>query len=154
MPIQEYDVAIEGIGRVDYSNAVEVTTEPVITSWQNVYTDSALVAIPALGSTVVDLPITSDLVVIIYDFFASIPSNRLIRLEVIEIDSAGLSVTVLRETKYQTIAAHMSRGRKFQNRIQFVVYNYAPVPEPAMQIGAAGIFTTEQEFYLSISPGN
>ena len=154
MPIVEtYPVVVEGIGRVDYSNAVEITTEPVITSWQNVFTFSELVApIPAGGSLAVNMPIPSDLVVIIYDYFASIPANRLIRLVVEMVDPAGPVITVLDELAYQTVSIHLLRGKTFVGSIRYTLYNYAATPETGMRIGAAGIYTTEDQFTLHISP--
>jgi len=147
MPVQEYDVAIEGIGRVDYSNAVELTTEPVISSWQNVYSYYTTVTVPAAGFLDVIIPISSDLVCLVYDYFASIPSNRLIRLIVYD----GAS-EVFNKAAYQTVTKHINRGKKFQGSILFRVYNYRTVAEPDMYLGAAGMFTTEEQYTLHISP--
>jgi len=145
-----FDVQAQGIGRSDYSSAVEISTEPFITSWQSVYSHSEFVNIPANGNTVVDIPLTQDLVVILYDFFASIPANRLIRLVVQIQDTAGAVLTVVDEQDYQTVVAHISKGAYSINNIRFVVYNFSNTPENDMVIGCAGMYTTLQQFTLHI----
>jgi len=150
MPVHEFVAEVKGIGRKDYSSAVEITTEPFITSWQSGYNYAQLVAVPAAGSLVVDVPIDEDLVVILYDFFASIPSNRLIRLVVETLDTLGATSRPVDKSDYQAIAAHVSKGIYSVGKIRFTVYNYAPTPENNMVIGCAGMYTTLAEFAAEV----
>ena len=147
MPIAEiFSVIPEGIGRVDYSQSVEVTTEPFITSWQSSYNYARMITVPALGNRVINVAIPTRQVVILYDFFASIPSNKLIRLVVETLDTTGVASRPVDKLAYQRIAAHVSKGIYSVNNIQFTLYNYAPVIENEMVIGCSGMYTTLAEF--------
>jgi hypothetical protein len=150
MPVHEFVAEAVGIGRADYSSAVEITTEPFVTSWQSGYSYADLVTVPAGGNTVINVPITSNLVVILYDFFASIPSNRLIRLVVETLDTLGATSRPVDKSGYQAIVAKISKGIYSVNSIRFTVYNYATTPENNMVIGCAGMYTTLAEFAAEI----
>jgi len=149
--VQEYAVQVQGIGRLDYSSGVEVTTEPFVTSWQSGYNYANMISVPAAGSTVVDVAIPTALVVILYDFFASIPANRLIRLVVETLDTLGVSSRPVDKSGYQSIRAHVSKGIYSVTTIRFTLYNYATVVENEMVIGCSGMYTTLAEFASDIS---
>jgi hypothetical protein len=144
--VQQFDVAVEGIGRLDYSSGVEVTTEPFVTSWQSGYSYASMQTVPAAGTKVVNVALPTDQVVILYDFFASIPANRLIRLVVETLDTLGAVSRPVDKLDYQKIAAHVSKGIYSVNFIRFTLYNYAPVIENEMVIGCAGMYTTLAQF--------
>lgn len=146
-----FNVKAKAIGRVDYSNAVEITTEPFVTSWQSGYNYANLIAVPAGGTTVVNVPIVTPLVVILYDFFASIPSNRMIRLTVDTSDITGTLIRAVDRLEYQSIAAHISKGIYSVINIRFTAYNYAATPETEFVIGCSGMFTTLAEFMAQVS---
>jgi len=150
MPVHEFVAQVKGVGREDYSSAVEVTTEPFVSSWQSGYSYASLVSVPAAGSKVIDVPISKNLVVILYDFFASIPSNRLIRLVVETLDTLGVASCPVDKSGYQAIAARVSKGIYSVNNIRFTVYNYSTTPENNMVIGCAGMYTTLTEFAAEI----
>jgi len=149
--VETYAVQAQGIGRVDYSDSVEVMTEPFVTSWQSGYNYASMQTVPAAGSKVVDVPIPSPQVVILYDFFASIPSNKLIRLVVEAVDTLGVTFRAVDKSAYQSIAAHVSKGTYSVNILRFTLYNYAPVVENEMVIGCGGMYTTLAEFFIDIS---
>jgi len=147
LPIVEtFSVIPEGIGRIDYSEAVEVTTEPFVTSWQSGYNYASMQIVPAVGNIVVNVAIPSLQVVILYDFFASRPSNKLIRLVVETYDTLGVTSRPVDKLGYQRIIAHVSKGIYSINAIRFRVYNYSPVIETEMVIGCSGMYTTLAEF--------
>lgn len=145
-----WDVEARGIGRVDYSSGVEASAEPVISSWQSLYVYREVVIVPAGGSLVTDVQVELDRVVILYDFYASIPSNRVIRLSVETVDSLGATVFVIDRSGYQTIVAPLLRGFLFLNIIRFTTYNYEAVDEENMRIGCLGLYTTLEEYYIRI----
>ena len=149
--VEVYSVQPQGIGRVDYSSGVEVTTEPFVTSWQSGYNYASLQTVPAAGNTVVNVAIPTGRVVILYDFFASVPSNKLIRLVVETIDTLGVASRPVDKLEYQKIAAHVSKGMYSVDNIRFTVYNYAAVVENEMVIGCSGMYTTLAEFASDIA---
>jgi len=150
--VEVYPVQAQGIGRVDYSQIVERTTEAFITSWQNSYNYFYHVPnIPAGGSLLIDIPLNPLQVVILYDFFASIPSNQLIHLIVQVEDMTGAIAICLDKTGYQTIIHRISKGVQSINHIYFTVENYAAIPETNMLIGCSGMYTSMAEFTLDAS---
>lgn len=140
-----------GIGKADYSTGVEFSVEPVISSWQSVYLYRGTVIVPAGGSLVTDVQVSLDQVVLIYDFYASIPSNQLIRLSVAAVDSLGVVANVIDRSCYQTIDAHLLRGHPFFYIIRFTTYNYGVVDEENMRIGCTGLYTTSEEYYIRVA---
>lgn len=149
MPVM-FAVPAEGVGRKDYSQAAEYFVEPVISSWQSVYSMRQSIVVPALGSLVTDIPVTPKHVVLLYDFFASITENRLIRLQVAAVDQVGTVGIIVDDNGYQTVVEHLSKGQPFFIIIRFIVQNYSPVNQ-SCRIGCTGIITSLQEFYLNIS---
>lgn len=142
-----FSVAKRGVGRVDYSGAVEITTEPYVVSWQSVYAYSAgLPPVAAASHETFIRNIPLDQVVILYDFFLTIPANRLIRLVVELMDTLGALATVVDQSGYQTVAVHISKGCYFVKEVHLTVYNYAPHPENWFHAGFNGIYTTWEQF--------
>jgi hypothetical protein len=152
MAVIEQTFAVEprAIGRADYSSGVEVTTEPFVTSWQSGYNYASLQTVPAAGTRVVNVAIPTPTVVLLYDFFCSIPSNKLIRMVVETFDIAGTAIHAVDKLAYQAIAVHISKGIYSVNSIRFTLYNYAALPENEMVIGCAGMYTTLAEFLADI----
>lgn len=148
-----FAVEPRGVGRKDYSSATEQSVEPVITSWQSAYKYRKAITVPALSHVVTDIKVPLAQVVLLYDFFASRPSNRLIRLLVEAITADGSAATVIDETKYQTVASHLLKGFPFFETIRFTTYNYADVDENYMRIGFSGLYTSLKEYHLKIAPG-
>lgn len=151
MPVT-FPVIARGIGRKDYSTATEVSVEPVISSWQSVYLFYKQVIVPAGGSLVTDVEVELDQVVLLYDFFASIPANRLIRLVVEAVDPLGITAPTVDETAYQTIETHISKGYPFFKIIRFTTYNYGDVDEKYFRIGCAGLYTTKEQYRIMLNP--
>jgi len=151
MPVT-LDVATRGVARRDYSTATEKFVEPVISSWQSVYLYQANVVVPPEGSLTTDVAVELGQVVLVYDFFASIPSNRLIRLEVFTIDSLGVAFRAVNKYGFQTVVSHITKGIPFLATIRFVTYNYSSIAENYMRIGCSGIYTSEEEYYLRLAP--
>jgi len=142
-----FTVAPRGIGRVDYSGAIEVTTEPFVAGWQEYYAHrSGDLTIPPVSDEVYDVPVTPGRVVLVYDYFATTPSNRLVRMAVDCIDVAGLVIPVFDKTAYQTIIAHLDRGFYFMDIIRVTITNFGTTPLTNLRIGCAGIHVSKEEF--------
>lgn len=148
MPVT-FPVVARGVGRKDYSMATEKAVEPVITSWQSVYMFRKAIVIPALSNVVTDIEVPLKQVVLLYDFFASIPANRLIRLKVDAI-YAGETLHVIDETAYQTVKSHISKGYPFFGTIRFITYNYWDSDEDYMRIGCSGLYTSLDEYFIKL----
>jgi len=148
-----FTVPARGVGRPDYSSSVEISVEPVITSHESVYSYRGAVVIAAASSTVTNVTVPLNQVVLLHDFYASIPANMLIRLVVEAIDRAGTITEVVDQSGYQGVTAHISKGYPFFQTIRFTTYNYQPLAaENNMRIGCAGFYTSAEEYYIVPNP--
>lgn len=138
-----------GIGRKDYSAAVEFSVEPIIRSYQEDYSYWDTITVAAGDIVTKDVAISTGYVVLLYDFFATIPTYELISLSVFAI-SDGVVGRVIEETKYGSIDAHLSKGAPFFQTIRFRVENMGE-NSLDINIGTTGIETTRST-YLLISP--
>lgn len=150
--LEQSIVIATGVGRADYSVGIEMTVEPVITSYQSAYLYRDAVVVPAGGSLVKEVSVPLDQVVLLYDFYATIPANRLIRMVVEAVASDETSTEVVNKAAYQTVEAHLSKGYPFFHIIRFTLYSYGDVDEDYMRIGCAGLYTSVQEFFIMVSP--
>lgn len=151
MAVEIFTVSAKGVGRKDYSAGTELSVEPLISSWQSVYLFYKQVSVPAGGSLVTVVGVPLNQVVLLYDFFASIPANRLIELMVEAIDLLGIIATVVDEIAYQTVAKHVSKGFPFFKTIRFTTYNYGDVPEN-FRIGCVGLYTSAEQYHIVPGP--
>lgn len=140
-----YAVEAEGIGRRDYSTGTEFSVEPVIRSYQSVYSSWDYVTVPAGSDLTVDIAIPTGYVAIVYDFYATGPYSTLLEMNVQAI-SGGVSGDVVTKSGYGAIVSHLPKGFPFDEIIRFVLHNYA-VFDVDIDIGAVGIYT-DQEHYL------
>lgn len=104
-----------------------------------------------LGGKVIEVAVPSAQVVMLYDFIATRPNNKLIRMQVESIDLVGVVGLVVDETHYQTTEKHLSKGMAFLKTIRFIIFNYDTEAEPYMKITCNGFYTSTQEHYLSVS---
>lgn len=151
MPVTTFAVPVKGVGRKDYSEANEYFVEPVISSWQSVYLYSQRITVPAGGSVVTDVAVGADKVVLLYDFFASIPANFLIGLKVEYVYPDGTAEEVMNETAYQKVVKHISKGIPFFSTIRFTLDNYGDVDED-FRLGCSGLYTSLKEYYQRLAP--
>jgi hypothetical protein len=89
-------------------------------------------------------------VAIIYDFFATITQLTLLGLKVQAV-SGGLVGEVVPIVSYGSIAVHLPKGFPFLGVMRFTVHNFHTAPLD-VNIGANGIYTDEQHYYLSFIP--
>ncbi len=150
MKTETFAVVATGVGRADYTQGTELSVEPTIRSYQSVYNSWQTITVPALGNLVTDVAIPGGHVAILYDFFATIPLKALLGLRVFAVSGIVVS-EVLNRYKYGSIDAHLSKGFPFFQTLRFTVYNYMATPLD-VNIGAVGIYTDEEHYYLSTSP--
>lgn len=137
-----------GIGRKDYSTGVEFSVEPLIMSYQDEYSSWQTVTVPAGSDLVTDILIPGGHVAIVYDYFASITQMTLLGLLVQAV--SGLVVhNVVTKQGYGTVAEHLLKGFPFFEIIRFTIHNFHTAPLD-VNIGAVGIYTDEEHYYLTI----
>jgi hypothetical protein len=105
--------------------------------------------VPAGAAIAVDVPITENLVVMLYDFFVSIPAKTLIRARIQAI-AGVVTATIIEKSGYGSIAKHITRGYPFFETIRFNLYNYGAVDQ-TFQFGCAGLYTSWENYYLIVS---
>lgn len=141
-----FTVVPTGVGRKDYSEQVEYSVEPVVRSYQNAYTHDEVYTVPAGTTRTIDVAIPSNTVVLLYDFFASIFSNRLIGFEVRAVDVAGgLANPIFSKAEYQCVEHHHSRGAPVFLIIRIILTNYCPV-NLDISVSLAGVYTSVEEY--------
>lgn len=139
-------VEARGIGVRDYSSGIEFSVEPTIRSYQEVYSNWQVVSVPAGADLVTNIAIPSGYVAIVYDFFASIPLPTLLGLTVAAV-SGALIANVLTKRDYGTVVEHLSKGFPFFETMRFTIHNFHSVALD-VNIGAVGIYTDEEHYYL------
>jgi len=137
----------KGIGRADYSNMTEFSVEPIIRSYQNVYSDWSTVIVPAGTRVSHDIAITSGTVVIIYDYYLAIPQNTLLGLIVYAISEAGVPTNVVSKSDYGTVVIHLPKGYPFFQTIRYSIENFH-TEDLSVYAGAVGIYTDEEHYFL------
>lgn len=141
-----FEVATRGIGRKDYSTAIEKSSEPVITGWQSLYSYHKDIALWANSWNIEDIAVPLAQVVFIYDVWCTIPSNRLQRLILQGVDSVGAIETIIDVTRFQTIHEVFLKGFPFLNTIRVITYNYANEIENYQHIALLGMYSSLEEY--------
>lgn len=147
---ETFAVPVKGVGRKDYSAGIEFSVEPVIRSYQDVYNywDTLTVAPGSLETK--DVVISLGYMVLLYDFFATHPTNQMISLSVYTV-AAGVAGRVVEESKHGSISKHLSKGFPFFEIVRFKVENMGE-DILDINIGTIGIITSREEYFL-LSPG-
>lgn len=132
-----FPVVAKGVGRVDYSSAVEVAVESTIRSYQEAYSDwdNALIVAGATG--IIDFAVPAGYVVIAYDYYCSFPANTLAQLLVITVD-AGVPANIAVESNYCSIHINMPKGFAFTDTCRLQVSNLGPADQ-TYTVGLIGI---------------
>lgn len=147
--VSEWTVTATGVGQRDYAVGVEYSAEPVIMSYQSVYTYSESISVSAGEDEVIDIEVPSENVVIIYDFSASVPSNLLVEMRIDIVDIEGVATTAIDKISYQMVEAHPTKGVPFFHIIRFVVHNYSDEGIDYMRINCAGLYTSLERYYIA-----
>jgi len=146
--VRSFPVPALGVGRVDYSENVEVGVEPLIRSWESEYRHREDIAVAGGGSTQVEIAIVADTVVILYDFFLSTPRNVLLHMT-LEWYDAGPPPTwaiFAEKSGYQNVELHLERGVPLFDRYRVTVVNPSPLAL-ATVFSAHGIVTAEESYW-------
>jgi len=142
-----FTVTPTGVGRKDYSQDVQVSVEPIIRSYQNKYNSGLIeIDVPANGSEQQEIEFETGYVYILYDFFLSIPSNRLVRMIVHFYTAEDTWWPVVNQYGYQQVKAQLLKGFPMARKYRVTVYNYCPDDQTAL-FSAHGIRTEETKYY-------
>jgi len=150
MTVKTSIVEAKGVGRKDYSSGVELSVEPVIRSYQSVYSAWDLVTVPAVSDLIVDIPIATGYVAIVNDFFASFPGLTLLEMKVKAV-SNGVVADIVAKSGYGSVVAHLPKGFPFDEIVRFILHNYAAF-DILVDIGAVGIYTDSEHYLLTVTP--
>jgi len=142
-----FSVVPRGVGRVDYSSAVAIAVESAISIWQQNFTFQDVVTILPGEFLDIEVPIEKGKVAVIGDYFASIPSNHLIRLEVVLRRPAPQPpFTVYEWADYQQIQVHLKKPNFWTGELWLRAHNYRDIVQTDMLVGCSG-YLANQEAY-------
>jgi len=144
-----FTVTPTGVGRPDYSQNVELSVEPEIRSWQEEYQHFEEIAVAAGTSVTTEIPITAQTVVIVYDFFLSVPRNVLLHMDLEFYTAAGAWATIIEDSGYQNVPIHYSRGFPLFRKYRVTITNYGEVAVRC-RFSAHGTVTEENIYYGEI----
>lgn len=147
--LQSFPVVAKGVGRVDYSSAVEVAVESTIRSYQQAYTDWNQGLITVGNVQNFDFAVPSGFVIIAYDYYCSFPANTLAQLLVITVD-AGVPANIAVESNYGSIHINMPKGFAFTDTCRLQVSNLGP-GDQTYTVGLIGI-TCDLPRYRLLTP--
>lgn len=148
---ETFTVPATGIGRKDYSQDVQYSVEPIVRSYQNAYLHDEVYAVLAGQTRTIDVQIPLQTVVLLYDFLASITSNRLIGFGVAAIDVAGgLANSIFLKAGYQAVPHHHSRGAPVFLTIRITLINYCD-EDLDVAVTLAGVYTGVEEYHQRIA---
>jgi len=145
-------VPAKGVGRPDYSSGVEYSVEPIIRSYQSAYSNWDTVTVPAGADLTTDIAIPGGFVALVYDFFATAPVFSLLSM-LVQAISEGVTYNVVYKSGYGSVVSHLPKGFPFFQVLRFVLHNYAD-EDIDVDIGAVGVYTDEEHYYLVPHPSS
>ncbi len=148
--IKTFPVEAKGVGRRDYSVSTELSVEPVIRSYQDVWNHWDVVTIDAGDSATIDIAIATGKVVLLYDFYAQILTADLIEMAVFSV-SGGVAARVIQKSSFGSMDEHLSKGFPFFGTVRFALYNRS-AGSLDFVYGAVGIVTGKEEYFLQYFP--
>ena len=139
-----------GTGRPDYSENVEYSTEPVIRSHQNQYTHYVdYLDVAANAEVDVEVDITTDTVVMLYDFYLTANKNVLIELHFDAVSSTtGSFVTIFNDKAYSRVCHPIPNGFPIFDTYRITYMNHS-TEEIDLLLTICGLYTSEKDYYLA-----
>lgn len=139
-----------GTGRPDYSKNVEYSTEPIIRGPQTQYVLSEEIEdVAANSTTTVDVDITTDTVVMLYDFFLTANKNVYITLQVRALGTGGTYVSIFKDEGYQRVIHPIPVGFPVFDSYRYIYANLSD-EEADLSLQISGLYTGEKEYYLTL----
>jgi len=151
--VRIWSVTPRGVGRKDYSKAIERQTESVVRSWQDDYQEAkVMLDIPPGSSQTEEIDIGVDYVVLLYDIRLVTEINVLIGLEIQEQTVTGEWTTLYKQFGYTRIIDKISRGLPVFRTYRVIAYNFSNVPIDVV-FSASGVITTRESYELEVISG-
>lgn len=140
-----------GVGRVDYSQDVQKSVEPITQSWQRTYKDYAAFALNVGDSATFVINIASGFELLLYDFYLSCEPASDIQLDVLYYNTLiGAYQGMLTKSANQHVDAHFEKGFPFIGSYQVVATNLGLAPIDCFY-SALGIETLRSQIVLPTS---
>jgi hypothetical protein len=149
---ETYAITTTGVGRVDYSQDVQKSVEPITTSWQSQYKEYDQFSVLGLSTVTRDYLLNQGYVVMVYDYYLSSPSNVAIELAVDMYSALGNWLEIAHKIANQYVDLNIAKGWPFFNKWRIRVINANVLPIDCY-FSAHGITTTETEYYGTGVPG-
>ncbi|MBA7641912.1 hypothetical protein ES703_49598 [subsurface metagenome] len=143
---KSFTVTTEGVGRPDYSMNVELAVEPQIRSWQTEYKHAEDIAVPAYSSVTREIDIEAKTVILIYDFYISVPRNIMLHLDVDFFTATGTWESMTDKSDLQTVEIHYVRGFPLFDKYRITITNYSGF-DITCPFSAHGVITAENIYY-------
>lgn len=141
---KSFAIPATGVGRKDYSKAIEEAVEPVIRSYQQDYWFHEYYAVNAGETRVEEIALPADTVVMLYNFFLSVPRNSLIYLNVEAwLPDYGIYSALADAIGYQNVKIALLVGFPAFIKYKISMTNYGDT-NLDMVFSAHGIRTEEQ----------
>lgn len=137
-----------GVGRSDYSQNVEQSVEPIISSWQSGYNTYKAFSVDPAETHTEEILIDTDYVIIPYDFYLSCYPSVDLSLEIDIYSALGNWIPILNKQGTQFIDALLSKGFAMARKWRIKVINNGGVLTDCY-FAAYGITTSETEYYGS-----
>ena len=135
-----------GVGRKDYSQNVEFAVEPMIRSHQSDYSIYEEIAVAAGATVTMEIDIEEETVVIVYDFYLSVPANIMIEVHYEFFSAIGTWISFARQSGYQTIPLNFARGWPLFDKYRITITNHDAL-DVTCHFSAHGVVTSESEYY-------
>jgi hypothetical protein len=135
-------IAAVGVGRADYSQNIEQSVEPIITSWQREYQHYEEFTVGAGASVTKDIDIESATVAIIYDYYLSSFSSVVLDLDVEALLVSGAYVPIAMKSALQAVDIRLAKGFPMFRRWRITVTNHGGA-DADCHFSAHGIVTDE-----------
>jgi len=144
-----FTVVPTGVGRPDFSQNVELSVEPQIRSWQQEYQHFEEIDVPAGDTVQTVIEITSQTVVIVYDFYLSAPRNVLLHMKLEFLTAAGTWALLMENSGYQIVPIKYAKGFLLFRRYRVEITNYSE-EDVTCRFSAHGTETEENIYYGEI----
>jgi hypothetical protein len=137
-----------GVGRVDYSQSVEQSVEPIIRGWQSGYNAYKTFTVGAGDTHIEEILIDSTNIIIVYDFYLSCYPSADLSFEVDFYSRLGNWINIVNKQGTQCVDVRLSKGWPMARKWRIIVINNGGGAVDCY-FSAHGITTSETEYYGS-----
>lgn len=141
-------ISTAGTGRRDYSTNIEYMVEPLIRSYQSVYTLKLdFAGVPSGAALIQQESLAANNVIMLYNFNISASSNHLFRATIRVVAANGTTLLMVHRWAYGSFSQIIPRGFPFANAIRVAVTNYSSDTQDYI-FSCSGLETDETIYVL------